>query len=390
MRALLDALRNLRGRSTRTSLTVAGIAIGILALVVVGSLAERLHEIVARSTALNNGTVFAVIDDATLAAGDSAAIRRAGAALGRLAGVAAVVPEVVLPVRADGNGDGRFGPPELIFGFPANGRTVRASTLVIRDGRDARPGERRVAVIGSDVAATEPAHPGDVIALYGNSYTVVGVYDKSFTLFDAAIVVPFTDAQALLQQAVPPSARRLPSGGITAFLIVPASGADVPLLVARINTVPGVSANDPAEVASAVRSTIGIFDAIVFGAALIALLVGAFSIVNTMTIAVAERTREIGIRKAIGATDGDVLREFVIEAGAIGALGGAAGLIAGALLVAYVDARSAAGGNLELFALSPRVAGGAFAFAVVLSIVAGLAPAFAAARLAPSEALRRG
>jgi ABC-type antimicrobial peptide transport system permease subunit len=132
-----------------------------------------------------------------------------------------------------------------------------------------------------------------------------------------------------------------------------------------------------------------IFDEIVFGAALIALIVGAFSIVNTMTIAVAERTREIGIRKAIGARDGDVLREFLIEAGAIGALGGLAGIVTGAIVVAYVNARSAGGGNLALFALSPRVVAGAFAFSVILSILAGVIPAFAAARLAPTEALRR-
>jgi putative ABC transport system permease protein len=175
---------------------------------------------------------------------------------------------------------------------------------------------------------------------------------------------------------------------VTAFLVVPAAGADPSLVVGRINTVDGVTARDPADVARTVQSTIRIFDSIVFGAALIALLVGAFSIVNTMTIAVAERTREIGIRKAIGATDGDVLREFVIEAAAIGALGGGVGIALGAAVVAFVDARSAAGGNLELFALSPRVALGSFGFAIVLSVVAGFVPALGAARVPPTEALR--
>jgi putative ABC transport system permease protein len=389
MRAIVDGVRNLRARPTRTVLTVAGIAIGILALVVVGSLAERLHEIVARSTALNAGTVFAVVDDGLLARGDSAAVARAGHALARLDGVATVVPEVVLPYRFDSGGSGRFGPPSLIFGFAGDDRLARTRTLTLAAGREALTGEHRVAVIGADFAATERAYPGDVIAIYGSSYTVVGVYDKSFTLFDEAIVVPFADAQGLLDQTIPPTATALPKNGITAFLAVPKPGTDTSLLAARINTIEGLRARDPAEAAASVQSTVAIFDAIVFGAALIALLVGAFSIVNTMTIAVAERTREIGIRKAIGARDADILTEFLIEAASIGAFGGAGGIVAGALLVAYVDARSAAGGSLQLFALSPRVAAGAFVFAVALSVVAGLLPAFNAARLAPAEALRR-
>jgi putative ABC transport system permease protein len=386
---MIEALRNLGGRPGRTSLTVAGIAIGILALVVVGSLAERLHEIVGRSIAVNGGTVFALIDDAVLISGNEQVVRRAGRALTQLDGVAQVVPEIVLPYRAERGAGDRFGPPSLIFGFAGEDRMARARTLTLAAGRDARPGEQRVAVVGADFAATEPARVGDVIALYGSSYTVVGVYEKSFTLFDAAIVVPFADAQGLLAQTIPPNAAAIPHDGITAFLVLPKSGVDTGLLAARINTIDGLHARDPAEVTATVRSTVDLFDEIVFGAALIALIVGAFSIVNTMTIAVAERTREIGIRKAIGARDGDVLGEFLIEAGSIGALGGFAGILAGALVVAYVDARSAAAGSLALFALSPRVVLGAFAFSVILSIVAGVIPAFSAARLAPTEALRR-
>jgi putative ABC transport system permease protein len=361
-----------------------------LALVVVGSLAERLHEIVARSTALNTGTVLVSVDRATLGRADaSAAVRRSGAALAHLDGVASVIPEVVLPYRIDTRDDGRFGPPSLIFGFPEAARALRSAALSVETGRDARPGERRVAVVGSDFAATEDAHPGDVISLFGNSTTVVGVYRKSFTFFDQAIVVSLADAQRLLEQAVRPNVAGVPRNGITSFLVVPRPGTDAGGLVARIDTIEGLSARDPAEFARTLRSTLGIFDAIVFGAALIALVIGAFSIVNTMTIAVAERTREIGIRKAIGATDSDVLREFLAEAAAIGALGAVLGIALGFVVVTYVDARSAAAGNVQLFALSGRVAAGSFAFAIVLSIAAGLVPALGAARLPPAEALRR-
>ncbi|HEX3548775.1 MAG TPA: FtsX-like permease family protein, partial [Candidatus Elarobacter sp.] len=181
----------------------------------------------------------------------------------------------------------------------------------------------------------------------------------------------------------------LPSDPVSAFMVVAKKDVDVGLLARRIALIDGLAARDPHELANAVRSTLGIFDAIVFGAALIALLVGAFSVINTMTIAVTERTREIGIRKAIGATDTDVLLTFVGEAAAIGALGGLAGIALGLAVVAGIDARSASGGNLQLFAISPRVALGAFGFAVLLSAVAGFVPALGAARLPPTVALRR-
>jgi putative ABC transport system permease protein len=385
----VNALRDLASRPARTFFTVAGIAIGILALTVVGSLAERLHTIVARSTSLNTGIVFATIQRSTLVSANARqTITRAYTRLRTLDGVRAAAPEVIVPYES-GNASGRFGPPSLVFGFPDQARALGREMLVIARGRNSARGEQRVAVVGPDFAASEHVDVGDVLALQGNSFTVVGVTEKTFTIFDAAVVVPFADAQDLLRQDVPASSESLPPDPISAFLVVAKPSADVGLLARRIALIDGLSARDPREVANAVRSTLGIFDAIVFGAALIALLVGAFSVVNTMTIAVTERTREIGIRKAIGATDGSILLTFVGEAATIGALGGVAGIVLGLAVVAAIDARSAAGGNLQLFAISPTVALGAFAFAVALSAVAGFVPALAAARLPPTVALRR-
>lgn len=385
----MNALRDLASRPARTFFTVAGIAIGILALTVVGSLAERLHTIVARSTSLNNGIIFATIQrSALLAPNARRSVERAYARLRAVDGVRAAAPEVIVPYESAGS-NGRFGPPSLVFGFPQQARSLGRDPFVIARGRSPAHDERRVALIGPDFGAAEHVDVGDVVSLQGNSFTVVGLLEKTFTVFDAAVVVPFSDAQDLLRQNVPPSVASIPNDPVSAFLVVAKPGADVGLLARRIALIDGLSARDPREVANAVRSTLGIFDAIVFGAALIALLVGAFSVINTMTIAVTERTREIGIRKAIGATDGSVLLTFVGEAAMIGALGGTAGIVLGLAVVAVVDARSATGGNLQLFAISPTVALGAFAFAVALSAVAGFVPALAAARLPPTVALRR-
>jgi putative ABC transport system permease protein len=385
----VTALRDLASRPARTFFTVAGIAIGILALTVVGSLAERLHTIVARSTSLNTDIVFANIQRSVLIAPDAPrTIKHAYERLQALDGVRAAIPEVIVPYQS-GNATARFGPPTLVFGFPDQARAFERDLLVVARGRPAARAEQRVAVIGPDFAAAEHADVGDVIALQGNSFTVVGVLDKTFTIFDAAVVVPFADAQDLLRQVVPAFLQSLPPDPVSAFMVAAKKGTDTGLLARRIALIDGLSARDPREVANTVRSTLGIFDAIVFGAALIALLVGAFSVINTMTIAVTERTREIGIRKAIGATDGSILLTFVGEAATIGALGGLAGIVLGLGVVTAIDARSAAGGNLQLFAISPYVGLGAFAFAVVLSAVAGFVPALSAARLPPPVALRR-
>jgi putative ABC transport system permease protein len=386
---MIAAFRQLRARLARTALTVSGIAIGIVALVVVGSLAEQLHLIVSRSTALNRSAIFAIARGSDLASGDARV--RVERAIGRilaLPGVRTVVPEVIVPYRPSGGTD-RFGPPSLVFGIPNAGRALAGEALTIGAGRDLRPDDVRAAVVGGDFAVAEDAHVGSTISLYGNSYVVVGSIAKSFTVFDAAVVVPFGSAQHLLQQLAPSGSDRLPDTPASALMIVTRPGADTGLLAHRIRFLTGLDARDPRSVAANVESTTRLFDAIIFGAALIALIVGAISIVNTMTIAVSERTREIGIRKAIGAGDADILGEFLAEAVAIGTLGGIVGIVVGFAIVAAIDAHNASRGDIELFAVTPRLALASFAFSVVLSALAGLLPAIRAARLAPTDALRR-
>ena len=128
---------------------------------------------------------------------------------------------------------------------------------------------------------------------------------------------------------------------------------------------------------------------------LLALLVASIGIVNTMIMAIYERTREIGILKALGSTNGDVLRMFMVEAGLIGLLGGVVGVVLGWLLglglnrviVDYLQ-REQIPIDAPFFVVTWELVAGALMFATLVGILAGLYPAFRAARLDPLAALR--
>ena len=126
----------------------------------------------------------------------------------------------------------------------------------------------------------------------------------------------------------------------------------------------------------------------------IALAVSSLGIVNTMVMSILERTREIGIMKAIGASDGDIRRIFLIEASAIGLLGGFMGILLGWIVGrvinfgANVYIRSQGGTPATLFFLPLWLIASAIAFSIVVSLIAGSYPASRAARLDPIQALR--
>jgi putative ABC transport system permease protein len=126
----------------------------------------------------------------------------------------------------------------------------------------------------------------------------------------------------------------------------------------------------------------------------IALAVSSLGIVNTMVMSILERTREIGIMKAIGGSDSDIRRIFLIEASAIGCFGGVAGVALGWLVGriinfganVYIQQQGGTAGNL--FSLPFWLVGGAIGFSIAVSLVAGSYPAARAAKLNPIDALR--
>ncbi len=171
-------------------------------------------------------------------------------------------------------------------------------------------------------------------------------------------------------------------------MVYPTPGTDPEQLAADINeAVPGVLATGPQAFQDQIASSMSIFNAIIYGIAIIALFVGGLSVVNTMTMSVNERTREIGVRKAIGASDRQIVGQFLTESGIIGLIGGVSGLFLGWLAATVTD-RLLESRNLDLFLVSPRLAIGSVLFAIFLGLASGLYPSLHAARLQPVLALR--
>ena len=143
----------------------------------------------------------------------------------------------------------------------------------------------------------------------------------------------------------------------------------------------------PEDFEQQIKQPLQIFTSVIYAIGAISLLVGGLSVINTMTMSVSERTREIGVRKAIGASDGQIMSQFVSESAVIGLIGGVAGLVLGLMIASAGNAAGEASGN-SIFLVTTRLMIGSVLFAVALGVVSGLYPAYHAASLNPVQALR--
>jgi putative ABC transport system permease protein len=385
-------LRNLGRRKMRTTLTVLGIVIGIWALVVFGALATKINRLVDGGSQFYAGKI--VVSDASnggIGIGTVPINVAMADQIGGMAGVAVVQPEV--EVQLAGSGNAAFGTPNLISGAVAGAdKGLDTFTLEPAQGRLLTAGDEgsQVTVLGSDLARKSGAAVGGTFMMNGVPFTIVGILQPTLLSPDTTAMVPLAAGQQLFSATLPPLLRGAlhPSQLASRIIVYPSNGAEEAALAIRIKaTVDNVSAMTSADFSQQVGATTMIFNAIIIGVALISLVVGGLSVINTMAMSVAERTREIGIKRAIGGSRTRVVREIVAEAGFIGLLGGLIGLALGALVVVAAN-EAGRGSGLILFELSPPTAILAVAFSTILAAIAGIVPALHAARLDPVTALR--
>jgi putative ABC transport system permease protein len=399
MNALVAVVRELRRRRVRSALTASGIAIGVAALVLLGALTEKMDRLV------SGGRDFAIGQVTVSGAGSGGApggMMRGAllsgeqlAALPKIEGVAAVAPIVMFPLSD--------APPPLPFTltpmvFGADLVTLWQNHAVppprLAAGRRIPDPNGREVVIGSQVARNTGASVGSTLAVRGREFTVAGILEPTYTGPDSFVFMPFQTAEQLLVDSEPmlrrmaqvPGSNVLPVATAAAVLWKP--GTDPEALAERIRTtVPGISALSPEEAGKQIDRALVFLRSLVLGSAVVALVVAALAVANTMVTAVVERRREIGLRRVVGATRGQVVRLLVAEAALMGAVGALFGTVFGSVIAIALNVATERLGA-SVFLVTGRLVAAAILLPAALAAVAGFVPARRAARLTPAEALR--
>ena len=395
------ALSALRANKLRSLLTMLGIVIGVaavIAMVALGTGAQRAvkERITALGTTLitvrpgqQRGMGVVIADQQTkLTMRDAAAIEE------RAPNVVGVQPEMSRTFQVTYLNRNTS---TQVVGTTANFLEVRKFRVEVGRmfTRAEDDGAQRVAVVGPAVLTalgleSPAALVGESIRIRGIQFTVVGVLESKGQATgwmnpDDQILIPLNTARFRVH-----GTDRLRSISVLAASEekIPDAMADVQRVLRREHRLrqgqpDDFQMNSQADFLSTLGETTQVFTFLLSGIAAVSLLVGGIGIMNIMLVSVTERTREIGIRKALGATRRNVLLQFLIEAVVLCCMGGVIGIVVGSA-GAVVMSRTA-GWNT---AISPGAIGLAFAFSAVVGILFGVWPARRAAVLDPIVALR--
>jgi putative ABC transport system permease protein len=365
--------RNLVRRGARTALTVLGLAIGIAAVVAMLAIAwgfERSFLVIYKVSGIDLVVVRAGATQRLTSNLDESM----GEKLKKIPGVRAVAASLVDVVSFEdahldsviANG---WEPGSLLF-----------TAIHVLQGRALKPGDKRAVMLGRVLAINLDKKVGDKLNISGETFDVVGIYESATLFYNGALIIPLSQLQWMMGR----------QGQVTTF-VISAEHPEDPKVIEALRQ--RIEAEFPKVAASSGRdfvqndTQIRLAKSMAWATSVVALIVGSVGMLNTMVMAVFERTREIGVLRALGWRRRRVLSLIMGEALALGIVGAVVGLLLGYLGVRVLSAMPAS----RLFISSDvplSVMAAGFGLGLGLSLLGGLYPALRGASLEPTEALR--
>ncbi|MGA2489060.1 MAG: ABC transporter permease [Anaerolineales bacterium] len=411
-RVLLGTLSVLTGNKLRSGLTILGIVIGVAAVIAMLSVGQGAqNSITSAISSIGTNLLFVSAGSGPRFAGEGGpAVIRNIRPLTLADAQAMMDPfqapsiQAVAPILQGGN-----------ISAAANGQTTTTTVYGVTSNYFSMRNEEisegtvfsdqevnihaRVAVIGPDLATTLFGRTtdltGQTMRINSQTFTIIGILKSkggtSFGSSDNQAIIPLTTARDRVIRRASNYVDMIYAQATSANTVTQASTQISNIMRMRHHVAVGAedfSVFNQQDLAQTASSIIGVLTIFLGGIAAISLLVGGIGIMNIMLVSVTERTREIGLRKAVGARNRDILIQFLVESLFLSLLGGVMGIVLGWLIALLIGRIAAASGT----SLTPAVSLNAILLATLFSAAVGLFfgiyPARRAARLEPVEALR--
>ncbi len=396
------ALRNLTHQGLRSVLTLLGVVIGIAAIVTLFSLGSGLNNAAQEQfEKLGSNSLFIAPSGQFSQSSSNGPVTNVKTLSESTINKIKSIPEVevvLAPVTAPMTIEfGRESVPGVFIATtPEEAKEFRnTGFLELAEGRDLESRDAFSVIIGHGLAHStfdQDIRLGDKIKIEGKSFKVIGIAKENAQSFGGGPNVNttvFGTKKGFVQV--------FPDANPTFLLVKTLTKDDVDLVKEKVDRVFESVYGKDQKVYEVVTSEqllaqlgqfLAIIQLVLVGIASISLLVGGIGIMNTMIMSVLERTSEIGVMKAIGATNTLVLSIFLLEAGFIGLVGGVFGVIIGYALAYLVGIISVASGLALKVEIDIGLIIGALLFAMIVGMLSGLLPARRAARMDPVVALR--
>ncbi len=394
----------------RSWLTIIGIVIGVAAIVAIISIGDGLQASVQKSLGSLGADLITVSPGYSRAAGMGPG--QGGQGGGGVSTVNLtdkdmnVIKQVPGVIYVNGMVSGRS---DMILGTETTPVSITGVditvwrsivTTALESGRYLQPGDSNAVVIGYSLAHDvflQPITQNRPVTIGGKTFKVVGIFAQSggFGGTDNAVYMPADSARDVITSTV----ERNHFTSITVKIAdrdladIVKSDIEQKLMMSRhVNSrTRDFTVTAFASIQQQISSVFQAITLFLGAIAAVSLLVGAVGIANTMFMSVMERTRQIGLLKALGATDAEVMKVFLVESGLFGVVGGVIGVTTGILisvLISSIGLQMMGPGGTMTTSVSPQLIIFALAFSIIVGVLSGVMPARAAAKMNPVDALR--
>jgi len=390
---IVFAFRNIRERKVRSILTILGIAIGIAALVALFSIAQGLNEEI--TSQLSGSMDIIVVSPAMAGVTSDNFTKKDLTDVKNINGVESVTEQTIWYTNVEYAGRNKM---MMINGIdPVEYEKIFPMSL--SSGRMLRETDRNACIIGPNVSTVlgTPVRLNSTLKVNGVNYSVVGILgeqnEDTANIFSPAlsssILISNNEAKALFGENIPSQLFVKIEDPEKASIISKEIETTINQNHRSENFAMVTSISDVQRIYNVIIGTLELFLGAIMS---ISLIVAAIGITNTMFMSIMERTHEVGVMKAVGAKNSDILKLFLAETSLLSGIGGAVGSLLGIAAAKIVSVVLPLIGGETVgevpIAIDPLVILAGIVVAIVVGILAGLYPARRASKMSPAEAVR--